>query len=331
MPFISILLAAAILLSTAVPPFEVPGVEGYQPMLVPAENPMTPGKIALGRRLFLDRRLSGNETLACATCHRPQYALTQGPKRRSGAYDETGETACPSLVNVGHQQQFFWEGSAPTLEKAINGVWLFILVQPKPGRPTAADIAARLNAIPEYRTAFQREFGAPADPQSIVKSLATFLRTLNSNDSAWMRFARGHQTNAITAAARRGYALFDGKALCSNCHSGILLTDLQFHNVGVGSKANPPEEGRYGITKIDRDRGAFKTPSLLNVALTAPYFHDHSVKTLEAAVDQMLGGGIENPHVDRTNLKPVKLSAAERKDLLAFLRSLVTKIPVDLH
>src|SRR5437763_33241 len=111
---------------------DIPGVDGYQPMDVPADNPMTPGKIALGRRLFFDKRLSGNETISCASCHIPRYALTQGPKPVKGAYDSAGDTACPSLVNVGHQQQFFWEGSAKTLEEAVRGVWLFILVQPKP-------------------------------------------------------------------------------------------------------------------------------------------------------------------------------------------------------
>ena len=296
------------------------GVVGYEPMTIPADNPVTVGKVALGRQLFFDKRMSGNQTIACASCHIPRYGLTQGPKPAKGAYDDTGDTACPSLINVGHQQHFFWEGSADRLEDAVRGVWMFMLVQPKPGRPTPADIAARINSVPEYRTAFERELGAPASPALMAKALATFLRTLDSNGSPWMRFYRGHDSHAMSAAARRGYALFDGKAACSNCHSGVLLTDLQFHNVGV----EPAADARSGITKNERDRGAWKTPSLLNVARTAPYFHNHSVKTLEAAVDQMLGGGIDNPNIDRANLKPVQLSPAEKRDLLAFLRSLNT-------
>lgn len=296
------------------------GVDGYEPMSIPADNPITPGTVALGRQLFFDKRLSGNQTIACVSCHLPRYGLTQGPKPVKGAYDDTGSTACPSLINAGHQQHFFWEGSADTLETAVRGIWMFQLVQPKPGRPTAADIAARLNAVPEYRAAFERELGAPASPPLIAKALATFLRTLNSNGSPWMRFNRGHDSRAISAAAQRGYAIFDGKAACANCHSGVLLTDLQFHNVGVEWNA----EARFGMTKIERDRGAWKTPSLLNVARTTPYFHDHSVRTLEAAVDQMLGGGIDNPHLDRANLQPRRLTRQERSDLLAFLRSLNT-------
>jgi cytochrome c peroxidase len=303
---------------------DFPGVEGYEPMSVPADNPVTPGKIALGRQLFFDKRLSGNSTIACASCHMPKYAMTQGPNPSRSVYGEVSGTACPTLVNIGHHKAFFWEGSGPTLEDASHGMWMFMLVRPKAGRPTAEEIAQRLNAIPAYRDAFQKEFGVPADPALIGKALATFLRTITSNHSPWMRFYRGREQSAISAAARRGYALFDGKASCSNCHSGVLLTDLQYHNVGVGSKDEKPRQGRFEITKVERDRGAFKTPTLLNVARTAPYFHDHSVKTLEAAVDQMLGGGIANPNLDRGNLRPVQLTPAERRDLLAFLRSLNT-------
>jgi cytochrome c peroxidase len=297
-------LALLLALGIAAGAAEVPGVDGYQPMVVPDDNPITPGKISLGRQLFFDKRLSGDLSTSCASCHIPRYAWTQGPKPAGPAY--------------------FWEGAVPSLEKAIRGMWMFALLEKKEGQPTLEDIAERLNAVPAYREAFERELGGPATPEAVAKALATFVRTLNSNGSAWMRFYRGNDPGAMSAAARRGYLLFDGKARCSNCHSGVLLTDLQYHNVGVDSTGPKPNLGRYRVTKNDRDRSAFKTPSLLNVARTAPYFHDHSVQTLEAAVDQMLGAGIDNPNLDRGNLTPVTLTAKERKDLLAFLRSLNT-------
>src|SRR5258705_214624 len=174
------LLTAALALGQ-VPATDFPGVEGYEPMSVPADNPVTPGKIALGRQLFFDKRLSGNNTIACASCHMPKYAMTQGPKPSASAYGDVSDTACPTLVNIGHHKEFFWEGSGATLEEASRGMWLFMLVRPKAGRPTAADIAQRLNAIPAYRDAFQAEFGAPVDPALIGKALATFLRTITSN------------------------------------------------------------------------------------------------------------------------------------------------------
>jgi cytochrome c peroxidase len=324
------LLTLALLLSLGLAAIagEVPGVDGYQPMVVPDDNPITPGKVSLGRQLFFDKRLSGDLSTSCASCHIPRYAWTQGPKPAGPAYGKLLRIACPSLVNSGHQTALFWEGAVPSLERAVRGMWMFAMLEKKEGLPTPEDIAERLNALPLYRQAFERELGGPATPDRIAQALATFLRTLNSNGSAWMRFYRGNDPGAMSAAARRGYVLFDGKARCSNCHSGVLLTDLQYHNVGVDSTGPKPNLGRYRVTKNDRDRSAFKTPSLLNIGRTAPYFHDHSVKTLEEAVDQMLGGGLDNPNLDRANLAPVTLTANERKDLLAFLRSLDTNTSV---
>jgi cytochrome c peroxidase len=290
-------------------------------MVIPADNRVTSGKIALGKRLFADKRLSGDRSVACASCHQAQYGFTQGPELHAGAYGVKMNRACPSLINVGHQREFFWEGSVPQLESAVRGVWQFILVAPAEGRPTIDDVTKRVNADAQYRHAFRREFGSEATPVLISRALATYLRTLDSNDLKWTRFYRG-DTKALPIAARRGYAIFNGKAACSACHSGLMLTDLQYHNVGIGSKGREPASGRFAITQQPRDRGAFKTPTLLYIARTAPYFHDHSVATLEEAVDQMLNGGIDNPNLDRTHLQAVRLTATERSDLLAFLRAL---------
>jgi cytochrome c peroxidase len=140
-------------------------------------------------------------------------------------------------------------------------------------------------------------------------------------DSRWVRFRNGN-TGAFSQAAQRGWKIFDEKAKCTNCHDGRLLTDQQFHNVGIGMDAAKPDVGRAAISKDEKDTGAFKTPTLLDISKSAPYFHDGSAKTLEEAVDVMINGGKKNKYLDETNLKPVKLTAQEKADLMAFLRSL---------
>jgi cytochrome c peroxidase len=289
-------------------------------MAVPTDNPMTSEKVALGKQLFFDRRLSGDGSTACASCHQPENGLTDGRAKSIGAYGVVQDRACPTLWNVGYQQAFFWEGSALTLESAIDGVWRFILAPGKDGRASAADVATRLNMISGYRRQFAAVFGREATVENVPKALAAFLRTLVANGSAWVRYQDGEQV-ALTARARRGWALFDGKAKCTGCHNGLLLTDLQYHNVGIGAGGPAPDAGRHDITKEPRHRGAFKTPTLLNVSRSAPYFHDGSVATLAEAVDLMAGGGVPNPQLDPA-LKRVELTGVEREALLAFLREL---------
>lgn len=275
-------------------------------MNVPAGNPMTPVKASLGRTLFFDPRLSGDRTTSCSGCHDPKYGWTVGAARPVGAYAIAQNRACPSLVNVGHGQQFYWEGSAKTLEQAVEGVWRFVLVPKGEGRPTVDDIAKRVNEDPQLRAQFLAAFGAEATPERIIQALATFLRTLVPSDrTPWVRFIHG-ETNALSDRARRGHALFNGKARCSTCHSGVLLTDRKTHDVGSGV--------------LTGDTGPMKTPTLLNVARSAPYFHDHTIDNLEAAVDLMLGGGWSGNKAPE--LRKVDLTSEERADLLAFLREL---------
>jgi cytochrome c peroxidase len=188
-------------------------------------------------------------------------------------------------------------------------------------------ICQTLDAIEGYRTAFQAVFAAGCTPDNVSKALAAFMRTIVSTDSPWIRFREG-DTSALSEAARRGWDVFDQKAQCSRCHAGILLTDQQYHNVGIGMDAAEPDLGRYRVTESDADRGAFKTPTLLDVSKSAPYFHNGSVATLEAAVDLMLGGGLDNPSLDRTNLQPATLTAEERADLLQFLRELTARYTI---
>jgi cytochrome c peroxidase len=308
--------AVAALAAPAVPVPRWPTLARYERMAVPADNALTPAKVALGRQLFFDPRMSGNGSASCTSCHQPAHALADPRPRSVRASGKPVGRSCPTLWNVGYQQAFFWEGSGASLEQAVSGMWSFNLAAgPATGGGTA-DVVARLAAVPGYARQFADVFGAPPDETSIARAIAAWLRTLVAERSAWNRYQLGDR-RALPARARRGLAVFEGKAGCASCHNGQLLTDLQFHNVGIGGG----EGGRFDITHVERDHGAFKTPTLLNVGRTAPYFHDGSVATLEQAVDLMARGGIANPHRDPA-LVPRTLGSGDRADLLAFLRAL---------
>lgn len=300
-----------------------PSLPGYEAMTVPADNPMTQAKIELGRMLYYDKRLSGDGSRSCYSCHLKEHGLTDGKPTAIGAYETKLPRSSPTLWNIGFHTALYWDGRSPSLERQAMAAWTGgnMGVSGKDGRPSTADIAAKLNQIPGYQKAFQRAFGGPATPENIVQAIATFERTIVATNSAWIRFRSGDQS-AFSDAAKRGWQIFSEKAKCTNCHDGLLLTDQQYHNIGIGMDAEKPDVGRFAVTKDEKDTGAFKTPTLLDISKSAPYFHNGSVATLEEAVDIMLGGGKKNKYLDTTNLKPVKLTKAEKDDLLAFLRSL---------
>lgn len=300
-----------------------PTVPGYETMKVPAENPMTQAKIDLGRMLYYDKRLSGDGSRACYTCHLKENGLTDGKPTAVGAYEAKLTRSSPTLWNIGFHSAFYWDGRSGSLEKQAMAAWTGgnMGVTGKDGKPAAADIAAKLNAIPGYRDAFQKAFGGPATPENMMQAIATFERTIVTSDSAWTRFRSGNES-AFSDAAKRGWVVFNEKAKCVNCHDGRLLTDQEYHNVGIGMDAEKPDVGRFTVTKVEKDTGAFKTPTLIDISKTAPYFHNGSVATLEEAVDLMVNGGKKNKFLDTENLKAAKLSKEEVADLLAFLRAL---------
>jgi cytochrome c peroxidase len=269
-------------------------------MHIPADNPLTPAKVDLGRKLFAAPRLSGDGTTACTSCHEPKYGFTIGAAKPIGAYGVAQNRACPSLINAGYAKGYYWANAPVPLEKAIDGVWRFILAPKGEGRPTIEQIAAKLNEDPALKAAFAEAFRAEANRTNVTQALASYVRTLVPSDSAWVRFYDG-DANALSEKARRGYDVFDRKAHCTNCHSGVLLSDRLNHDIGV--------------------EGAKKTPTLLNIGRSAPYFHDNRIATLEEAVDRMLAGGFPTEHPD-PQLQPAKLTPEERDDLLAFLRAL---------
>lgn len=311
-----------------------PEIKVYEAMKIPADNPMSAAKVALGKQLYYDTILSGDGSRACYSCHLKEKGLTDGLPTAIGAFGVKLTRSSPTLWNIGYHSEFYWDGRSKPLEVQVKAAWSGgnMGATGKDGKPSLDDICAKLNQIEGYRQQFQAVFGSDAAPDHVAKALAAFLRTIvsTSHNSAWIRFREGEE-RALSPAARRGWKVFSEKAQCTNCHDGVLLTDLQYHNIGIGwdaSKNDFQDPGRFAVTKNERDNGAFKTPTLLDISESAPYFHNGSVATLEEAVDIMLGGGIQNPNLDSANLKPRQLTRRERADLLAFLRALTVDYTV---
>lgn len=309
-------------------PVQWPEVPGYAAMPIPADNPMTRAKVELGRQLYYDARLSGDGSRSCYSCHLQEYGLTDGLPKAVGAYNVALPRRSPTLWNIGYHTEFYWDGRSGSLEAQAKAAWTGgnMGVSGRDGRPSTEDICRNLMAIPGYARQFRSVFpGVGCTADTVVQAIAAFERTIViPADSPWIRFRQG-DTSALSEEARRGWEIFSGKARCTNCHDGVLLTDLQYHNIGIGwdpRKKEMTDKGRFAVTGQERDIGAFKTPTLIDVARRTHFFHDGSVDSLEKAVDLMLAGGIPNPYLDTANLQPVKLTPQERSDLLAFLRAL---------
>lgn len=282
---------------------------------VPPNNPMTASRIALGKQLFFDARLSRTKKMSCETCHVPEKGWTDG-LALSPRFDGSMNTRhTPTLYGVAYYPDLYWDGRSKGLETQILAAW-----KGQMGADPEA-IAADLNAVPAYKAAFEKEFGGPATGPRIVDALATFARTIHAGDTEWDRMKQDPASLKQTAAGR-GFIVFSDVAHCTNCHLPPLISDTLFHNVGVGYEKETPDPGRGKVVTNDpKMMGAFKTPSLRGVALTGPYFHDGSVATLEEAVDFMLEGGRKNPNLDE-KLQAWKVTPQQRADLITFLRSL---------
>lgn len=289
----------------------------YAPMTIPADNPLTPEKVALGRQLFFDERLSGDGTRSCYSCHVCEKGLTDGLPKSIGAFGKQLPRSSPTLWNIGYHSEFYWDGRSPSLEKQAMAAWTGANMGAK-----ADEIVAKLNKIEGYRSQFQSVFGADATPDSIVKALSSFERTIITGDTPWDHWrATGGDQSAMSEEVRRGWNIFQA-IKCNNCHDGVLFTDFQYHNVGIGMDQKEPDVGRFKVSNNPKDNGAFKTPTLRDIAKSAPYFHDGSVATLEEAVNLMLAGGKPNPYLDKTNLQKHDLDQQQKADLIAFLKSL---------
>jgi cytochrome c peroxidase len=326
-------------------PVTLPVPTGVLPPAIPDENPPTVPKVELGKKLYFDARLSSDGTVACVTCHDPRHAFAEPRAVSTGVGGATGVRNAPTVLNAAFLAEQFWDGRAKTLEEQA----LQPLVNPvEMGMPDHAAVEAKLASLPEYAPLFSAAFGDErVTIERVGQAIATFERTLLSLDAPIDRFLAG-DAKAISAEAQRGWELYNGKARCNTCHGHVsvipLFTDDLYHNVGVAAKdvnfeelarrlESHPEDlaklshepglnqlGRFLVTKERKDIGAFKTPQLRNVALTAPYMHDGSEQTLADVIEFYDRGGDPNPWLDG-GMRPLGLTAQEKSDLVALLET----------
>ena len=310
----------------------------------------SPALAELGRKLFEDTRLSRDGTVSCATCHEAVHAFTDGKPVSVGVSGASGTRNAPSLLNVAYATSLFWDGRRSTLEAQVADPFTNAREH---GLASEADLVARVSSRDDYRALLARAFpgeSAPLQPRQLFRAIAAYLRTLRAGDSAFDRYYYAGDKAALDEPARRGLEVFRGRAGCSQCHvigaEGALFADDKFHSVGIGTREiasklpeltrqvhdldaaqinalvvadpNISALGRFLVTKDPRDIGKYKTPSLRNVALTAPYMHDGSVATLREAVDhEIYYRSIEMG-------RAISVTPAERDDLVAFLRALTS-------
>ncbi|MBK7931457.1 MAG: c-type cytochrome [Bryobacterales bacterium] len=301
---------------------------------MPTDNPPTADTIALGRKLYYDGRLSIDNTISCASCHHPLLGFSDGKPVSDGVKGGKGNRNAPVVMNSAYFTTQFWDGRSPSLEEQAEGP----VVNPIEMGMTHEAVVERLTADPTYKAEFEKAFGpGPISYDMVAKAIASFERTVISANSPFDRYQYGGDKKALSASAIRGLEIFKNpaKGNCAVCHTieekHALFTDNKFHNLGVGlnNKGELTDLGRYDQTKLDADRGAFKTPSLRNIAASAPYMHDGSHKTLKEVVDFYIGGGNSNDYLDK-EIKAIQLSAREREDLIAFMEALTGEIPPGL-
>lgn len=331
------------------PPLGLPKID------VPADNPVTGDKIRLGRRLFYDRRLSHNNTFSCAMCHIPEQGFTSNEMATAvGIEGRTVRRNSPTLYNVAYFKSLFHDGRETTLEQQV---WGPLMAHNEMANPSIGYVVDKINRSSDYPEQFKKVFGKGPDMTTIGQAIASYERTLNSANSPFDRWYYGKDKNALEAGAQQGFKLFTGKAGCSRCHAvtskHALLTDNNLHNTGIGyaeamggaesgrsvqlapgvfvtvdekvirsvsaEKAN--DLGRYEITQDPADRWKYKTPSLRNVALTAPYMHNGSLTSLKQVVEFYNRGGIANENLDPL-IGPLHLTEDEMNAITAFLSSL---------
>lgn len=321
-------------------------------VVTPVDNPTTPERVALGKRLFFEPRLSVDGTVACATCHDPEKGFTDRRPTSVGVKSQVGHRNAPTILNAMFDETQFWDGRAHLLEDQAK---LPITNPIEMGQKTIQDAAAKIGGIPEYARDFHTVFGRDANPDDLARAIAAYERTQMAFDSAFDRFLAGDE-KALDPAQRRGWTLFNGRGRCMSCHQVNLVQPLgidnKFHNIGVsahksnfvelartalkmvdsGSKeevdraaleTDMSELGRFLVTKRREDVGAFKTSMLRNLLVTGPYFHDGSQETLWDVVDHYNKGGVQNPFLDG-GIERLGLSEAEIDDLVAFLGSLTS-------
>ncbi|MEM7476540.1 MAG: cytochrome c peroxidase [Planctomycetota bacterium] len=287
---------------------------GLKPLKKLRSNPQTLEKIELGKQLYFDKRLSADNTISCASCHDPKKGWSNGEATASGFEGQRGGRSSPTVINSVYQRFQFWDGRAGTLEEQALGP----IANPIEMNLPVDEAVKRIAAIEGYQKQFQAVFGEGVNAENLAKAIASFERTVLSGNAPYDRFKAGDES-ALSEQARLGMKLFFGKANCSGCHVGSNFTDNGFHNLGVNFFAERADYGREVISKIEGDRGSFKTPTLREIERTAPYMHDGSLATLEDVVEYYAKGATPNDYLDEEIYK-LKLSDEEKAALVVFLK-----------
>jgi len=306
------MLIAAVCRAEEEPEFKIPA--GLKAILYPKDNPHNAARVELGKQLYFDPRLSRDDTISCASCHDPKKGWSNGAAFATGVRGQVGGRSAPTIINSAFQALQFWDGRAEHLEAQALGPVANPIEMDLP-----IDLAVeKLNKIKGYREQFQKVFKTDVTADGMAKAIAAFERTILSGDAPFDRFGAGDKT-ALTESAQRGLKLFTGKAHCTACHTGHSFSDGAFHNIGIGMDKEKPDQGRFAFSKQTGDIGTFKTPTLREIARTAPYMHDGRFGTLEEVVDYYNKGGHANPQLDE-EIFPLKLTDAERADLVTFMK-----------
>jgi cytochrome c peroxidase len=296
---------------------------GLVPIMWPKDNPYSPAKAELGWLLYFDKRLSADGTVACASCHSPQFGFTDGEPFSKGIRGQLGGRSAPTVINRAYSLDQFWDGRARSLEEQAKGP----IANPiEMGH--AHDLCEKcIGGIEGYRKRFKEVFDTEkVTIDHIAQAIATFERTVLSGNSLYDKFKAGDKT-ALTDSQKRGMEIFfSNNARCDSCHEGINFTNGKYANVGIGMDKPVPDLGRYVVTKQEEDKGAFKTPTLREVARTGPYMHDGSLKTLEEVVDHYNKGGVGKDGMKNKwlhpDVRPLNLKDEQKKDLVEFLKAL---------
>ncbi len=309
---------------------------GLPPVPVPEDNPPTAETVALGRHLYFDKRLSVDNTIACASCHRPEAGFADPDQFSKGVGGELGGRQAPPVMNAAYFTTQFWDGRAASLEEQAGGP----VENPVEMAFTHEGVVERLSEDPVYVEMFQSAWGdKPIAFEMVAKSIASFERTVLVGNSPFDRYLFGDDKEAMSPEAIRGLEVFrdPAKGNCEVCHSiseeegYALFMDNKFHNLGVGAEIDGSlaDIGRFEQTETEGDQGAFKTPHLRNITDSGPYMHDGHLRTLKEVLDFYIGAGNSNDYRDEEIKELDHLTGEERNDLIAFLESLTGEIPPD--
>lgn len=292
----------------------------------PADNAPNEARIDLGRTLFFDPRLSGSGFLSCASCHNPAMGWSDGMPTGLGHDFKRLGRATPTILNAVYQPLLMWDGRKPNLEAQALGP----IESPGEMNMPLDELVRKLKSIRGYAPLFEKGYpGESISTETVGKALASFERTVVSTEAPFDRWRKGDKA-ALSVSAQRGFDLFQNKASCAKCHQDFNFTDNGFHNIGVKSLSDKEDEGRFAHRKVKILKGAFKTPTLRDIELTAPYMHNGIYKTLEEVVDHYDRGGDNKSNLS-PNIQPLGLSDQEKKDLVAFMKALTgTQMRVEI-